>query len=632
MILTRSDSRWAKAGLLSGMALTALLLTLYLAGYFYLWKLRQPPWSATPLTVIQYAVYYGHLPTVRLWLSVCLVFSAVLVALPLAAVFMPVRRALHGDARLARRAEIKKAGLLTDKGIILGRYQGRYLMLDGQQSVLCAAPPRSGKGVGLVQPNMLNWPDSVVILDIRRESFRITSGYRAKHGHDVYLFNPLDEDSRTCQWNPLSYVSDHPELRINDLQKIANMLSPDPPEGDPFWPASCRTLFLGLGLYLFETPGLPRTLGEMMRQIMHGEAEAVGEHWRKLILDRDKSKQPLSPECKAALHDFINTSPNTQSSIRKTFTSKLELWINPLIDLATSTDSFDLRDLRRRRISLYLGVDPADLGRLRLLLNLLFQQILDLNTRQMPQDNFDLEYQLLLLMDEFTAIGRMPILADAISYIGGYNIRALIVIQGPSQLRATYGPDVAETITTCMGAQIAFAPKEQKHAVELSEALGYQTVSTRSRSRTVGLSAKTGGGSVSVSEQRRALFLPQEIKDLGADQELVFMENVKPILAHKIRYYADRRFKKRLQDAVKVAPLPSPERPATQTPQGILQPATTEMKMELLPITPKDMDVIDTLQLDDFSCDFTHIQIPQQPVSDTDMKRTVDSFLLSMAD
>ncbi|HYQ91209.1 MAG TPA: type IV secretory system conjugative DNA transfer family protein, partial [Candidatus Competibacteraceae bacterium] len=176
--------------------------------------------------------------------------------------------------------------------------------------------------------------------------------------------------------------------------------------------------------------------------------------------------------------------------------------------------------------------------------------------------------------------------------------------------------------------------KEQKHAVELSEALGYQTVTTRSRSRPVGLSARTGGGSVNVSEQRRALFLPQEIKDIGAERELIFLENVKPILAHKIRYYEDRTFKKRLQEAVAIKPLPFVERPAAPSLQdgGAPKPPTTEMKIELQPITPKDMDVIDTLRLEDFSCDFDHIKIPQQPISDTEMQRTVDSFLLSMSD
>jgi type IV secretion system protein VirD4 len=537
------------------MLLVAVGVALYLAGYFFLWKMRNlaaPPWTATPWTIVSYWLYWSHLPYTRTWAPLCLLAGAVLSACLFAVLLVPSRRALHGDARFATTREVHKAGLMGDRGLILGKLSGRYLMLPGQVGALCAAPPRSGKGAGLVQPNMLNWPDSVVLLDVRQESFRLTSGFRAKFT-DTFLFNPVDHEGRTMQWNPLSYVSDDVVVRIDDLQKIAHMLSPDPAEGDPFWPASCRTLFLGLALYVFETDGLVRTLGEIVRQIMSGEEGAIGEHWLKVIADRDASDQPLSAACKAALYDFIYTSANTQSSIRKTFTAKLELWLNPLVDAATSGNSFDLRDLRKRRISVYIGVRPADLDRLQLILNLFFQQVIDLNTNEMPEDNPDLRYQLLLLMDEFTAVGRMAIFAKAISFLGGYNIRPFLVVQGVSQLRATYGADVAETIVTCCAAVVVYAPKEQKHANEIAESLGDTTVKGKSRSsRPMDMKA----ASVNVSDQRRQLLKPQEVKGIGRDREIIFIENVRPIFAQKISYWKERAFTRRLLPAVEVPAIP----------------------------------------------------------------------------
>src|SRR6202040_4155392 len=127
------------------------------------------------------------------------------------------------------------AGLLGEQGIILGQIGARFLTLGGQQGVLLAAPPRSGKGVGVVIPNLLNWSGSVVCVDIKRENWTITAGYRASQGHAVFLFDPLAEDGRTARWNCLSYVSPRPEQRINDIQRIADILYTEAPGTDPFW-------------------------------------------------------------------------------------------------------------------------------------------------------------------------------------------------------------------------------------------------------------------------------------------------------------------------------------------------------------------------------------------------------------
>ncbi|WP_234420062.1 type IV secretory system conjugative DNA transfer family protein, partial [Xanthomonas fragariae] len=197
--------------------------------------MKLKPYTATPLTIIDYWAYYSDNPQLRKWMKYCLGFGFILSYGLVAMLFMPVRRALHGDARFAKNKEVRDADLLGEHGLILGKWGDRFIMLAGQLGAICAAPPRTGKGAGLVQPNMLNWPQSVVLLDVRQESYRLTSGFR-KMFSDVFLFNPVAEDGRTMQWNPLSYVNDDPMLRINDLQKIANMLSPDPAEGDPFWP------------------------------------------------------------------------------------------------------------------------------------------------------------------------------------------------------------------------------------------------------------------------------------------------------------------------------------------------------------------------------------------------------------
>ncbi len=201
------------------------------------------------------------------------------------------RGSLHGDARFATRREIATGGaLLGGHGIILGRIGRRCLMLAGQQGVALAAPPRAGKGTGVVVPNLLNWPDSVICIDIKRENWTLTAGFRKAAGQACFLFDPFAEDGATARWNPFFYVSADPMRRVNDLQRIAEMLYPDPPNVDPFWTASARSLFLGIALYLFETPSMPKTIGEVLRQGMASDDEGFGAHWKRVIEGRNSGR------------------------------------------------------------------------------------------------------------------------------------------------------------------------------------------------------------------------------------------------------------------------------------------------------------------------------------------------------
>jgi type IV secretion system protein VirD4 len=284
--------------------------------------------------------------------------------------------------------------------------------------------------------------------------------------------------------------------------------------------------------------------------------EGFGEHWKRLIEGRHSGHRPLSPECVRALYDVIDLAPVTASSIRKTFTSRLDLWLNPILDAATSENDFDLRDLRRKPISIYVGVNPDDLHRLRPVLNLFFQQAIGLQTRELPERNALLKYQVMMLLDEFTALGKIPIIAEAISYLPGYNVRVVLVIQTPAQLREVYGIHNSETMLKSLAARIVFAAKDYSDAREISDELGFTTARVRTVSKPLGgLFSRRGEGrkSQTFSEQRRALLLPQEVKELGREEAIVFCEGLRPIRCQKIRYFADRRFRSRL--------LPAPEKP-----------------------------------------------------------------------
>jgi type IV secretion system protein VirD4 len=582
--------------------------------------------------VARYAYYYGDRAEVRrrLWLASGM--GLTVVALCGALALMPRARSLHGDARFATRREVARAGLLGERGIILGAWGRRCLVLAGQQGVCLAAPPRAGKGTGVVIPNLLNWPDSVICVDIKRENWMTTAGFRRSAGQACYLFDPFSEDRRSARWNPFHYVSENPERRVNDLQRIAEMLYPDPPNVDPFWTASARSLFLGIALYLFEKPSLPKTIGEVLRQGMASDDEGFGEHWKRIIEGRNSGKSPLSAQCVRALYDVIDLAPVTASSIRKTFTSRLDLWLNPILDWATSGNDFDLRELRARPTSIYVGVNPDDLHRLRPVVNLLFQQAIGLQTRELPEHNPRLKYQVMMLLDEFASLGRIPIIAEAISYLPGYNVRVVMVVQTPSQLREVYGSHSAETMLKSLAARIVFAAKDHADAREISDELGFTTVRVKSLSMPVVEFGSQGRRSRSqtVTEQRRALLLPQEVKTLGSEEAIIFYEGLRPIRCRKIRYYQDRRFLARLRTPPERAapePLVLPAPPTDPVPRD----ACCEPTAATREATAADIERLESLTLEDFAVDFGRVQLPEKAggerLTSEELQAAVENFL-----
>lgn len=521
--------------------LIAALVGMYVAGQAFLIAMNLPPQHATLLTLHKYWQVYGERPNVRRVLIASLVGSQGLMLGLVGIAMLPRRRPLHGNARFASRREIARSGLLNEHGIILGRLGNRYLVLPGQQGVALEAPPRSGKGVGVVIPNLLNWPGSTIVSDIKGENFIRTAGFRAAHGQQVHLFDPLSERERSARWNPLGYVSETPYRCIDDLQRIGTMLFPDPQAGDPFWTSSARSLFLGIALYLFETKGATRTLGEILRQGMASDAEGFQKHWKRVIDACERAGYPLSQEAVQSLYDVIDLAPTTASSIRKTFTSRLDLWLNPMIDAATSANDFDLRALRKHPISIYVQINPDNIARLQPLLNLFFQQAIGLQTRELPENNPELRHQVLLMLDEFPALGRIPVIADSTAFLPGYNVRAAIIVQSNSQLIEKYGIEGAKSIRKMLAARIVFPPKEYEDAEAISRELGTYTVRQKNISRPM-----WGGANkeptVTISEQPRRLLLPQEVKELGPDRMILFYEGLRPVLAHRILYFRDRLF------------------------------------------------------------------------------------------
>lgn len=640
---TWSETRKAVAALFGAAVAGALVCAAaYGSGVLFLALNRADVRQARVFSTVQYWQLYASDPPLRRKLVIATATSgvAILVMLPLALVAASRKeRPLHGDARFATPSEVARAGLIdtptvrgTSSGsagglfskpttqrstgatttvfakllnrarswvttqastepasILIGRYRGKFLHLPGQLSVMLSAPTRSGKGVGVVIPNLLHWPDSVVVLDIKGENFDITAGFRAKHGQAVFAFSPFDGAGNSHRWNPLTAVRTGAIHRVGDLLAIGMVLFPNDGSGtssEAFFNDQARNLFLGLGLYLLESPELPRTIGEMLRQAS-GQGQPLKDYLTAAINSRRAGNRALSFECEDALLRLLSTSENTLTSIVATFNAPLTIFADAIVDASTSGDDFDLTDLRRHPTSIYVRIPPNRLAPARPLLNLFYSQLVSLNTQTLPAKDPSLKLQCLLVNDEFAAMGRVGIIASAAPYLAGYNLRLLTVVQAMSQLDALYGDREARTFATNHGLQVLFAPREQRDADEYSAMLGYltQTSTSKGRSRSHG---QHGQSSISrnESDQRRALLLPQEVKELGSEWLVAIVENCKPILAEKIRYHRDKVFTSRLLPPPKVPQLDIEQHLArVQQRVKVLEdeiPEGTELKLETL--------------------------------------------------
>jgi type IV secretion system protein VirD4 len=575
------------AAIVAGMFLSGWLTLLLLFGFKHQASLEFTTyWQyVRALSLPQVAPYAGR---IRIAGAIGFGLPALLWLVLLYPVFKPRRRALHGDARFARRHDLARAGLLEDDptGIVVGRFGGDLLRLGGARHLILAAPTRSGKTAGVAIPVLLTYQGSVVALDIKGELYATTSGWRARQGQRIFVWAPYAEDRRGHRFNPLQCVSAQPELRTSQIQSIGASLYPDDPDKDPFWVQQARNAFFGLASYMYERwdadvrtllqAGVPRggwpdpdasprfPSFERLFRLSAGDGGELKPYLRGLMA------QPfVGRDTRASLSSLVSQADETFASIIGSLQEPLAQFLNPLLAHATNACDFTLSDLRRRKTTVYVVVPPNKLAEARKLLNIFFSAVVGENTRKTPQEDPTLATPCLLLMDEFTSMGRVDILASSISHTAGYGLRSLPIIQSLSQLDATYGADVARTFITNHGASIVFTPREQRDAEEYSKMLGDTTVRTRHRSTSRGRGLNRGAGrnvSWNEAEERRPLMLPQEVKALDADKEIIFVEGVPhPILAEKIRYYRDGYFKKRLLPRIELPVIGNPNRQEPET-------------------------------------------------------------------
>jgi type IV secretion system protein VirD4 len=444
----------------------------------------------------------------------------------------------YGSARWATKDEIRRARLLGPDGVVLGRFTRDYLRHDGPEHVLCFAPTRSGKGVGLVIPTLLTWPGSAIVHDIKGENWQLTAGWRARFGRAL-LFDPTNPDS--AAYNPLLEVR-RGDTEVRDVQNVADILVD--PEGAlerrNHWEKTSHSLLVGAILHVLYAEADKTLAG--VANFLSDPKRPIETTLRAMMTTRHLGDQP-HPVVASAARELLNKSENERSGVLSTAMSFLGLYRDPVVARVTSRCDWRISDLMddERPATLYLVVPPSDISRTKPLVRLVVNQI----GRRLTEELKTRRHRMLLMLDEFPALGRLDFFESALAFMAGYGLKAFLIAQSLNQIEKAYGPN--NSILDNCHVRVAFATNDERTARRVSDALGTAT-ELRAMRNYAGhrLSPWLGHLMVSRQETARHLLTPGEVMQLPTSDELVLVSGIPPVRAHKARYYEDNRLKSRV--------------------------------------------------------------------------------------
>ena len=447
----------------------------------------------------------------------------------------------YGSARFATEREVRAAGLLGDDGAILGRLDRRYLRHDGPEHILCFAPTRSGKGVGLVVPTLLTWWGSAIVHDIKGENWTVTAGWRARFGR-VLKFDPTSPESDA--YNPLLEVR-RGDCEVRDVQNIADILVD--PEGAlerrNHWEKTSHSLLVGAILHVLYAEANKTLAG--VANFLSDPKRPIESTLRAMMTTAHLGSDGVHPVIASSARELLNKSDNERSGVLSTAMSFLGLYRDPVVARVTRQCDWRISDLVEgsRPVTLYLVVPPSDIARTKPLVRLLLNQIGRRLTEEL--DAKRKRQRLLLMLDEFPALGRLDFFESALAFMAGYGIKSFLIAQSLNQIEKAYGQN--NSILDNCHVRVSFATNDERTAKRVSDALGTATELKAQRNYAGHrLSPWLGHLMVSRQETARPLLTPGEVMQLSPTDELVLVSGMRPIRASKARFYEDRQLQTRV--------------------------------------------------------------------------------------
>jgi len=477
----------------------------------------------------------------------------------------------YGSARWATPVEIRGAGLLGPDGVVLGRLDPDYLRHDGPEHVLCFAPTRSGKGVGLVVPSLLTWPDSAIVHDIKGENWTLTAGFRARHGR-VLLFDPTNVAS--AAYNPLLEVR-RGDWEVRDVQNVADVLVD--PEGSlerrNHWEKTSHSLLVGAILHVLYAEADKTLAG--VAAFLSDPRRPIETTLKAMMTTPHLGDAGPHPVVASTARELLNKSDNERSGVLSTAMSFLGLYRDPVVAEITRRCDWRITDLiaGERPATLYLVVPPSDISRTKPLIRLVLNQIGRRLTEDLHAKNR--RHRVLLMLDEFPALGRLDFFESALAFMAGYGLKAFLIAQSLNQIEKAYGAN--NSILDNCHVRVSFATNDERTAKRVSDALGTAT-EMKAMKNYAGhrLAPWLGHLMISRSETARPLMTPGEVMQLPPADEIVMVAGTPPIRAKKARYFEDKRLLERVVPPPNLASKPNPPKSdgwsqlAPQKPSGAL--------------------------------------------------------------
>lgn len=486
---------------------------------------------------------------------------------------------LHGSARWANRSDIENAGLLksatstnddTGTGVYVGAWVDddgviHYLRHSGAEHVLCYAPTRSGKGVGLVIPTLLSWRKSALITDLKGELWELTAGWRKQMGQKVLRFEPASRHS-IC-WNPIDEIRVGTDFEVGDIQNLCTLIvDPDGKGLNDHWQKTAFSLLCGVvvhTIYKCQAEGKTASLPAIDAMLSEPNRN-ISDLWNEMVSypHVNGSSHPLAG---AAGQDMIDRPEDEAGSVLSTAKSYLMLYRDPVVAATVSKSEFAIKDLMHHGdpVSLYIITQPVDKERLKPLVRIMVNMIIRLLAADMkfehgrPVANY--KHRLLGMIDEFPSLGKLDVLQESLAFVAGYGIKFYLICQDINQLKSEktgYGRD--EQITSNCHVQNAYPPNRMETAQHLASLTGETTI-IKEQITTSGkrFAASHTNVSRTFTETKRTLLTPDECMRLPAPDKnakgeivkagdmVIYVAGYPAIYGRQILYFKDPVFSER---------------------------------------------------------------------------------------
>ncbi len=508
----------------------------------------------------------------------------------------------HGTARWATNDDIKEAGLylkpkvlkkelkkfgmwgfyserlskkeLYRDGVVLGKdSKDREIIHTGVEHIMLMAPTRSGKGVGVIIPTLLTWKHSTIVNDLKGENYQITRDYRETLGHKCLKFDPTNPYD-SCKFNPLLEIKKGTMSEYQDTRIIAEIIcfaeKPD------HWTESATSFLTGVILHVLYAEDNP-TLGgvvkfltspdmdfeEKMTLIMTYDHSHDNSLFKEIYNDIVKLKVEdegesvtieyprTHPKAARVAGDMLEKADKERASIVSTALTKLGIYQDPIIDRNTSGSDFKVNDLMNEDVplDLFLVTPPKGIDVTAPLFRLMITQIIYGLTEEMKFDggtqNKGYKHRLLFLLDEFPALGRIPLIEKALAFIAGYGMKTLLIAQDLGQIKRAYTENNS-VLSNCY-ITVFYTPSstDDKTPKLISNSLGDKTINYTTKSWK-GLKFFSDW-SYSTSQTGRRLLTESEVLTYSTKKNLILVNGMPPIQGIKIRYYEESKYQNRLK-------------------------------------------------------------------------------------